>query len=351
MLGLDEALRDELAKLLGAVDIAPLEPRSDLGEEIERLEPDLIFVHIGENTGSLSLIRELKLLPETHFFPIIAIGDAATRLPALAAGVDHWLGEPIPKEELHLRASTLMRSAALSRAMRHSRRELRLRRDWVRYLVHDLRNMLTKALGDLAMATRKVAGENDDAQGLIARCEEELWRCSSLLDDLLDVDRIRKGLLTLRRTSSDLVALARKVADSFREAARRGEVEIVVDSQAPALLADVDAALVERAIANLVSNALRFAPHRSTIAVRVSPGASAVALEVENRGPSIPPEKVSEIFEPFVRADDGPRAAGAGLGLAFCRLAVDLHGGTIVLSEPDGGGARFRVELPTPSTS
>jgi signal transduction histidine kinase len=69
-------------------------------------------------------------------------------------------------------------------------------------------------------------------------------------------------------------------------------------------------------------------------------------VEVQNRGPSIPPEKMSEIFEPFVKSDDLAHAAGAGLGLAFCRLAVDLHGGTISVSEPAGGGARFRLELP-----
>jgi signal transduction histidine kinase len=216
----------------------------------------------------------------------------------------------------------------------------------VRYLVHDLRNFLTKAIGDLALATRKAASDPEAAQHFVQRCEEELWRCSSLLGDLLDVDRIRKGQLQVRRSATDLVALAGRVAETFKEAAARGEVALLVAARTPAVIADVDGALVERVLSNLVSNALRFAPRGTPIGVELSGGEGKAILEVENRGPSIPPEKMSEIFEPFVKNDDRPNAAGAGLGLAFCRLAVDLHGGTISVVEPDGGGARFRVELP-----
>jgi signal transduction histidine kinase len=142
------------------------------------------------------------------------------------------------------------------------------------------------------------------------------------------------------------VALAGRVSEAFRDAAVRAEVSLLVAAAAPAVMAEVDAALVERVLANLVSNALRFAPRGTPIAIEVSNQEARAVVEVANRGPSIPPEKMSEIFEPFVKSDDRPHAAGAGLGLAFCRLAVDLHGGTISVSEPDGGGARFRVELP-----
>lgn len=347
-------MREEIRTIIGAAEVVALEPRADFGEELEKREPDLVFIGVSAGGAGFAVLREVKLLPETHFFPIVALGVGeregdGTRLTAYGAGADHWLGLPLAADELRYRASALMRSAALSRAMRQSRRELRLRRDWVRYLVHDLRNYLTKALGDLALVTRKVAGENAAAKGLLARAEDELWRCSAMLDDLLDVDRIRKGLLQVRRAPTDLVALATRVAEQFRDASRRAGVGIALAARPEAISAEVDAALVERVLANLVSNALRFAPEGSSIDVALSTADGRVALEVENRGPGIPPEKISEIFEPFVKADDGPRAAGAGLGLAFCRLAVDLHGGTIGVVEPPEGGARFRVELPSTS--
>jgi signal transduction histidine kinase len=345
-IGLDPALDKELAGLLGTSEVIPLDPAGDLGESVDAEEPDLVFVRVGEGGEGLGFVREMKLVPDTHFLPIIAVGAPATRLAALAAGVDHWVELPLPADELRARGDALMRSAAIARAMSQSRQELRLRRDWVRYLVHDLRNFLTKAIGDLALATRKAASDPEAAQHFVQRCEEELWRCSSLLGDLLDVDRIRKGQLQVRRSATDLVALAGRVAETFKEAAARGEVALLVAARTPAVIADVDGALVERVLSNLVSNALRFAPRGTPIGVELSGGEGKAVLEVENRGPSIPPEKMSEIFEPFVKNDDRPNAAGAGLGLAFCRLAVDLHGGTISVLEPDGGGARFRVELP-----
>ncbi len=344
--GLDASQVEELRALVGATDVVTLAPASGLAGTIADHEPDLVFLQVGPDT--LPLVRELKLLPETHFIPIMAAGEASTRLTAYAAGVDHWSERPLPGDEVRTRAAALLRTSALSRALKQSRQELRLRRDWVRYLVHDLRNLLTKAIGDLAMATRKAAADPSAAGELMARCEDELWRCSALLNDLIDVDRIRKGTLNLRRSPTDLVALARSITDSFSATARRGRVQLLVTAEALAVPANVDAALVERVIANLVSNGLRYAPEETPIVIAIHPAGDGgrVVIEVMNRGPSIPPEKADAIFEPFVKADDGPQAAGAGLGLAFCRLTVEMHGGNIKVSEPDGGGAMFRVELP-----
>jgi two-component system sensor histidine kinase/response regulator len=342
--GIDPDVGDRIAKILEASELARHAP-ADAGEEIQETEPDLVVVNAAAE-GGLAVVRELKLLPETHFTAVIAVGPPELRTAAYAAGVDHFVEETLPADELRARAGALLRTSSFLRALRQSRHELRLRRDWVRYLVHDLRNFLTKAIGDLALATRKAASDPDAAKGLVARGEEELWRCSSLLNDLLDVDRIKKGQLNLRLSHVNLLEVAAQVARTFRDAAERARVEIRVIGDG-AVAANVDAALVERLLANLVSNALRYAPAETAIGILAQAGEGRAVLEVENRGPSIPPEKTSEIFEPFVKPDDGPNAAGAGLGLAFCRLAVDLHGGTIGVSEPEGGGARFRVELPT----
>jgi len=345
-IGLDEALDAELASLLEAAEVLPLDANGDPGETVDVDQPDLVVVRVGAGGEGLSFVREMKLVPDTHFQPIIAVGAPENRLAALGAGADHYFELPLHGEEVKARAGALMRSGNIARAMSQSRQELRLRRDWVRYLVHDLRNFLTKAIGDLALATRKAASDPEAAKGFVARSEETLWRCSALLSDLLDVDRIRKGQLHLRQAPTDLVGLAGRVSEAFRDAAGRAEVSLLVTAAAPAVVADVDAALVERVLANLVSNALRFAPKGTPIAVEVTNAEARVVIEVANRGPSIPPEKMSEIFEPFVKTDDRPHSAGAGLGLAFCRLAVDLHGGTISVAEPEGGGARFRIELP-----
>jgi two-component system, sensor histidine kinase and response regulator len=350
--GVPQDLAAELGRIVAASSLARVDSVAELADEIDAEEPDLVFVQLRDDAGEsgagsgLAIVRELKLLPETHFIPILALGPPTMRVPAYSSGADHFIELPLAPAELAARAVSLLRTATFARAMSQSRQELRLRRDWVRYLVHDLRNLLTKAIGDVALAMRKEVSDPEGMTALLARCEEELWRCSRLLNDLLDIDRIRKGMLNLRRSSTDLVALAGGVVESFRDAAARSHVSLVVAARSPAVMAEIDAALVERVMANLVANALRFAPEGSPVAVLVSGGDGRGVIEVENRGPSIPPEKASEIFEPFVKADDRPNAAGVGLGLAFCRLAVDLHGWTITVGEPDGGGARFRVTLP-----
>jgi two-component system sensor histidine kinase KdpD len=321
------------------VALAPLET-ADVCAEIGRFEPDLVLVGAADETG-LVVLRQLKLLADTHFIPVVVVAPAAMRRAAYTAGADH-VTEALD-DDLAARALALVRSAVVARAVFSSRQELRLRRDWMRYLVHDLRNLLTKALGHLAHAGRHEL--EAEVAGHLVACEEELWRGSALLSDLLDIDRIRKGSLNLRRAPTDLALLARRAALSYGEAATRARIAIVVDAPAPAV-AFIDAPLIERVIANLLANALRFAPAETAIEIEVgaSPGAAFVA--VENHGPSIPEERTGRIFEPFVTDAGDGGDAGTGLGLAFCRLVAEVHDGTIAVAEPEGGGARFTMTLP-----
>jgi signal transduction histidine kinase len=285
----------------------------------------------------------MKALPDTHFIPMVVVGPNQLARPAYAAGADHVTPD-LASPESQARAAALVRSGAVARAVRSSRQELRLRRDWIRYLVHDLRNVLTKAVGQLALAKRR-GQATPGLRDVLLGCEEELWRGTALLGDFLDVDRIRKGTLQLHRSPTDLGELAHKVAQAHKEAVTRAGLEIVVEERAPGPVeASVDGGLVERVLGNLVANALRFAPAGTVVTVRVEAEGDRALLSVENHGPSIPPAEVPRLFEPFVRADT--RSSGAGLGLAFCRLVAEMHDGVIRVAEPEGGGARFSVVLP-----
>ena len=114
------------------------------------------------------------------------------------------------------------------------------------------------------------------------------------------------------------------------------------------MVAAIDEALVERVVGNLVSNAIRYAIPGTPIVIAAKTEAKAVVVSVGNLGPSIPAERAAVIFEPFVRLDDDDSAtAGMGLGLSFCRLVVEAHGGTIRVEEMPGGGAVFRFSVPS----
>jgi signal transduction histidine kinase len=341
-IGLDAAQIAALAAVAPTVTTIVI-PRGEvltLTERITDEEPDLVVL-AAANESELGVCKQLKVLPESHFIPVLILGPAALARAAYSAGADH-LSESLETEETQARGRALVRSGAVARAVRSSRQELRLRRDWVRYLVHDLRNLLTKALGQLALVGLR--SRNDPSlRDMLLGAEEELWRGTALLADFLDVDRIRKGSLHIHRAPTDLVALAGKVAETYREPAARVGLSIAVVSDG-AVEASVDAGLIERVVGNLIANALRFAPAGSSVSVRVAEEGEEARLSVENRGASIPAEEVPRLFEPFVRGDS--RSAGSGLGLAFCRLVAEVHEGGIGVAEPDGGGACFSVVLP-----
>src|SRR5262249_28863901 len=149
-------------------------------QDITDREPDLVVVGVASE-AELGLVKQMKALPESHFIPIIVVAPPGLARAVYAAGADHAT-ESLAAEEAVARGRAPVRSAAVARAVKSSRQELRLRRDWVRYLVHDLRNLLTKALGQLTLAGAR--GRTDPAlRNCLLACEEELWRGAALLGD------------------------------------------------------------------------------------------------------------------------------------------------------------------------
>jgi signal transduction histidine kinase len=344
--GVDVEVVDRVRALLQPAEVVALEagPADRLCDAVLEIEPDVLFV-TPDRDELFELVGELKVLPEAHFVPIIALGAPANRMRAYAAGVDHWVDLPLPVEELGARAAAAIRSSVVARAVRDSRQELRLRRDWSRFLVHDLRNLMAAALASLSTLSSRSRAEllgEREAHAVLVDAQNELWRGVRLLNDLVDVDRVQKGMLRVRTAPTDLAELLRTVAHRFRE----GGVDLVIDGRAP-VVAEVEAALIDRVMTNLVENAIRHAARGTPVKLRVVAEERAAVFEVENRGASIPPARAAELFEPFVRLEgDEARGAGSGLGLAFCRLATEVHGGTIRVEPVDGGGARFRVRIP-----
>ena len=171
-------------------------------------------------------------------------------------------------------------------------------------------------------------------------------RQNALIDSILEIWELEEGALPERRTR---VAVDTLVADSLRLAgpraeARRLELEADVPGDLPA--AWVDPGLIERVLANLVGNAIKFSPEGS--AVRVSAraaGAEGIRVSVSDSGPGIEAALRPRLFSKF--APGAHPARGNGLGLAFCRLAVEASGGRIWLEEQPGPGALFVFTIPT----
>jgi protein-histidine pros-kinase len=211
---------------------------------------------------------------------------------------------------------------------------------------HELRTPLTAILG-FAELMQDVDIRNSEMMGdLVDRLQGSATRLASLLSDLVDVDRLERGILEPHRRRSllrDLVDRALVPVDGARH-----DIDLHIDNA----FVNVDLAQTERIIENLVSNAVKYTPPGSHIEVVARAGTDgALSISVIDNGPGLPDELKASVFEPFVRGDTGTFTPGTGLGLALVDRFAKLHGGRAWAEDREGGGAVFRVELPGEGTS
>ena len=208
---------------------------------------------------------------------------------------------------------------------------------------HDLRTPLTSILGSAVTLERSGMDiPREDAIDLLQRIASNARKLERLLGDLLDLDRLQRGIITPQRRRTDVGAL---VGDAVREFEQFGGREVLFGSGE--LMADVDPPKVERIVENLLSNAARHTTPESRIWARVDRRDDGILLVVEDEGGGVPDQLKDAIFEPF-RQGPGPASAspGVGVGLSLVARFAELHGGRAWVEDRPGGGASFKVLLP-----
>jgi PAS domain S-box-containing protein len=206
---------------------------------------------------------------------------------------------------------------------------------------HELRSPLTSILG-LALTLEHQELPRDDARDLTARLAQNARKLDRLLRDLLDIDRLSRGIVTPLRHPTDVGELARRTVESLEHPAAR-DVRI----ETAHIVLDIDAAKVERIVENLVMNALRHTDDGASIWLRVEPAPGGALIAVDDDGPGVPDELREAIFEPFRQGPSRSRhSPGTGIGLSLVAMFTELHGGRAWVEDREGGGASFRVFLP-----
>ncbi len=209
---------------------------------------------------------------------------------------------------------------------------------------HDLRTPLTSILGSaLTLEQSGLQMPHEDALDLVSRIAANARKLERLLSDLLDLDRLQRGIITPQRRSTDLDALVRHcVAETEHEASR--EISVEVDH----VTVEVDAAKVERIVENLLSNAIRHTPATARVWIRAHEQDGGVLLVVEDAGPGVDEDLREAVFEPFrqLPGSISMHSPGVGVGLTLVRRFAELHGGRAWVEPREGGGASFRVFLP-----
>ncbi len=211
-------------------------------------------------------------------------------------------------------------------------------------LSHDLRTPIASAKAAVSsLLGRDVVWNEADQHELLAAADVALDRLTALVTNLLDLSRVDAGVLTIVSTQ---VALEDAVNQALNHLTDSTNVHVDVSPTLPEVLADPG--LLERVIANVVENAIRYNPRDQQVRVSASAHGDLVELRVADRGPGIPPRQREMVFAPFQRRDDRPahNGAGLGLGLAIARAFTNAMNGTVTLDDTPGGGLTAVIALP-----
>jgi signal transduction histidine kinase len=225
------------------------------------------------------------------------------------------------------------------------------KRDIIHMIVHDLKSPLSGILGCLDYVLSGIPGAITPDQKKILSLGSKSGRdLSRLIQNLLDMAKMEEGRLELKRESFSLLELAAECVDDMEAHIHRENkvVSVEVPKSLPKFYADRD--LLYRVLTNLLTNALKHTAQGAEIAIRASmtEDGSAMQVSVKDNGDGIPPEFLERVFEKFGQAEAKKRKfrMGVGLGLTFCKLAVEAHGGRIWVESELGKGSEFFVRLP-----
>jgi two-component system sensor histidine kinase/response regulator len=359
-----ELLFDQL-HVLGFRAIAASDGPSALATCFEQL-PDLCILDVSMPAGDLGVddrstgfevCRRIKRDPRTARIPVIfvtALNDTTDRVKAIEAGGDDFLTKPHNRLVLGARVRSLLKLKAATDALEESLRKQKelekVRDDLMKMIVHDLKSPLTSIIGAMEMLMDgdfgTLSAEQRSALGDAETRAEDLL---ALIEDLLEVARLEETRLALHLASIAPGALLTEVRHDWEMRAQQEGATVEVDLPDDAAVIEADHALLKRVFGNLLQNALIHSARAVTVTLSARRENDGVLFTVADNGVGIPPEYHDIIFRKFeqVKTPHIPRVRSSGLGLAFCKLVIEAHGGRIwVKSGGDMIGSAFHFWLP-----
>jgi two-component system sensor histidine kinase/response regulator len=327
--------------------------------------PELVILDVSMPAGDLGVddrstgfevCRRIKRDARSARIPVIfvtALNDTTDRVKAIEAGGDDFLTKPHNRMVLGARVRSLLKLKAATDALEDSYRKLRelekVRDDLMKMIVHDLKTPLTSIIATLEMlADGDLGPVGASQQGALRDTENKAQELLHLIEDLLEVARIEETSIALDLQPIAPAALIQEIMHDWtlRLQQERATTNIEVAADAPTFMAD--RALLKRVFGNLIQNSLVHSSTAVELRVFARTDPRGVLFTVADNGPGIPPQYHEVIFHKFesVKTPNVPRVRSSGLGLAFCRLVVEAHGGRIWVQSTEGAGSAFHIVLP-----
>ncbi len=336
-------------------------------EIVDKACPDLLLLDIMmPEIDGFEVCRRVKENESTRPTPVImvtALQSKEDHLKAMEAGADDFLSKPVDATELSIRIKSLLRIKAYHEDLQASYSEIaekneklaslhQMKEQLMHMIVHDLSNPLNNITWGLELLS---AGRDELPgvftgliDGLVCSCRD----VNDMVQNILDVYKMEDEKLKPVKKLGSLDGLIREVVSLFELKATERRISMTCEACMQLPTVSLDAVLIKRVLANLLNNAIRHTPTGGEVGVAVAhlPDERAVCVRVWDSGSGLAPEYHEKIFDKFeqvhLRVSAG-RSGGHGLGLAFCRMAVEAHGGRIWLeSHSDGGGCTFCFTLP-----
>jgi len=315
-------------------------PSGKLALEAARSEPpDLILLDIAmPDMDGYEVCEQLKADPALKDIPVIFISvmhETINKVKAFSVGGVDYVTIPFHVEEVYARIRTHLQLRRLEK----------LRDDLTKMVVHDLRNPLTVIFGFLdsleSDEAQKLCAETQSLVTVARRSAEEML---NMISSILDVSKMGAGEMKLQREPVDLDALVRAVLATNQPFPGNRTVTLDAPESLPSVTAD--AGLIRRVLQNLLGNALKYTPEGGDVHIVVTPSDNEIRVAVTDTGPGIAPEEHQRIFEKFGQVENRDHRLGTGLGLTFCKMAVEAHGGRIGVESEVGKGSTFWFTLP-----
>jgi signal transduction histidine kinase len=285
---------------------------------------------------------------EIHVFPLITRGRTRGAL-ALALGPSsrRLQGADLSlADSLAGRAASALENCLLYEEIQNTDRR---KNEFLATLSHELRNPLAPMRAALHLLRAKPAVEPARARSLLETMDRQVAQMTRLVEDLLDISRITRGVIELRREPIDVAAEIRNALESCEGPLQVGRHKLVVDLPDEPLQVVADRVRIQQILENLILNAVKYTEPGGHIEVAAEAHLSEVVIHVRDNGIGISPEKLSQVWELFVQVDESSERTrkGLGIGLALVKDLVKRHGGAVEAhSDGLGKGSRFTVRLP-----
>lgn len=315
------------------------------------INPDLILLDINmPEVDGIQVCRALKQDEKFRRVPIIFVtawGDMATHVEAIDAGGYSFVTKPVVRDQLIAYVSQALH---IKQTGDETSNTLQNTRSAVGMLVHDLRNLIQVNHGYLQLLLGS-GGLSDETTEFIQVARQAAVEMQVLVNAILDIEKKESVGLQVDATSVSLLELVRQRAAFASITGQGRRLELVASNQDDPAEVMTDQVILARVLDNLLLNALKFAPEKSLIQVLLGRVEKGWRISIINGGKPVPAEFHERVFEKFAQLDVRQKSGmrGVGLGLAFCKMAMEALHGTISLESPVKGrddGAAFHLELP-----